>query len=75
MTAVPGAVRGWWRYSKLTMVPFGTTGVLVVLLAVPALVRSDVVLAVMAGGLGVVWLGYLGWGAVNAERARRFGCW
>lgn len=75
MAAVPRTVRGWWRYSKLTMVPFGTTAILIVLLAIPALIRGDVILAAVAVALTVLWLAYLGWGAANAERARRFGCW
>lgn len=51
--------------------PFSTTGILIVLLAIPALIRCDVILAAMAGALILLWLGYLGWGAFNAARARR----
>lgn len=75
MPAIPHPVRGWWRYSKLTFIPFGTTGILIVLLGILALIRYDVIKATLTGALTVLWLGYLGWGAVNAERARRHGCW
>lgn len=42
MTSVPHALRRWWRYSKLTFFPFGSTAIVVLclwgsaLLAIPA---------------------------------------
>lgn len=34
------------------------------------------VLAVVCAALETaLWLAYVGWGAVNAQRARSYGCW
>lgn len=72
---MPHALRGWCRYSKLTFLPFSSAAALVFYEWFSALIGRDPVRFVLAAGLTVMWLVYLAWGAINAERARRYGCW
>ena len=75
MPAIGHALTGWWRYSQLRLIPFGTgSGVMLCLWTTTVLGRNLFSL-VCAALETTLWLSYLGWGAVNAERARRYGCW
>jgi hypothetical protein len=69
------AVRGWWRYSKLTVIPFGPNAVLTFCLWLVALANWRPVTVALALVVTTVLLGQLVYGAVHAERARRYGCW
>ncbi len=75
MVTFPHATRGWWRYSRLTFMSFGTNAIVALYLFVPAFTEHNSLMVVIGGLLTVVLLAQLGWGAVNAERARRYGCW
>ena len=76
MPVIAPAVRGWWRYSRLAATPSITTALLTVCLWVAAVTNSGhsfpLVLAILES---LIVVGYLLYGAVNAERARRYGCW
>lgn len=74
MATVSHALRGWWRYSRLTFIPVGSNVIVAVCLAVPAFIEHNTVEVAIVEFLTVVLLAQLGWGAVNAERARRCGC-
>ena len=75
---LPHALRGWWRYSTLVGWRLSATAAVAAYswlaaagLAVPR-GRAGLLLAVVFSALAVAQLGY---GAVHAERARRYGCW
>ena len=75
MATITHPIRGWWRYSKLRFVPFGTNLIVALCLSVPAFVEHHVFEVAVVVFLGALVLAQLAWGAVNAERARRYGCW
>ena len=75
MPTSSSALSRWWRYSQLRLIPFSTgTGVMLCLWTT-ALIGRQVFPLVCAAVETALWLAYLSWGAVNAERARRYGCW
>ncbi len=75
MATVPHTLRGWWRYSRLTFVPLIITAIVALCLTALAFTEHHAFESVIAALLAVCFLGQLAWGAVNAERARRYGCW
>lgn len=75
MPVIPHSLTGWWRYSQLTVIPLSTSSILTLCLWTTALIERHMFQLVCAALQTMLWLAYLGWGAVNAERARRYGCW
>lgn len=76
MATIPHGLRSWWRYTGLTVIPFGADAVVTMCFWAAAL--SDgwptvpvVLAAVMTVALAVWFIA----GAAKAERARRHGCW
>lgn len=74
-TVLPVAVRGWWRYSGLRWRPLVAFAAAGLFLWAVALATRTAVVYLTAGAVTGAELALVTWGAVNAERARRYGCW
>ncbi len=72
----PHALHGWWRYSRLTPRLLASTTVIAAGWWIATILRGHrqgfIVVAAVFSGLV---LGQLIYGAINGERARRYGCW
>jgi len=73
----PHALRGWWRYSRLTPLPIASTTIITaawwwIAAVLPGHRPAFIVVAAVFSELVLRQLVY---SAVNSERARRYGCW